>query len=54
VIAIFGLEAHWNVSATEHRIISIMRYAEASYHTDHLTPESFYSICAETHFITLV
>jgi hypothetical protein len=38
VNTISGLEAHWNDSATEHRIISIAYYAEESYHTGLLPP----------------
>jgi hypothetical protein len=51
VNTIFGLEAHWNVSATEHRSISIVHYAEEPYHMGFLTPESFYQKAeAASHF----
>jgi hypothetical protein len=33
VNTIFGLEAHWNASATEHRSISIAQDAKTAYHT---------------------
>jgi hypothetical protein len=40
VNTIFGLEAHWNVSATEHRSISIVYYTEMFYNTGRLPLDS--------------